>query len=72
MRPVIFGLQGGLLAIFKDLLCTCYYFFSLVRYHCPDIAFNNHVTCCFKTFGRFEISTAILIPVQCLEMAWPF
>ena len=30
------------------------------------------VTCRFKTFGRFETATAILIPLQGLEMAWPF
>ena len=31
-----------------------------------------NVTCRFKTFGRFEMATAILIPLQGLEMAWPF
>ena len=30
------------------------------------------VTCHFKTFGRFETATAVLIPLQGLEMAWPF
>ena len=33
---------------------------------------NEHVTCRFKTFGRFETATAVLIPLQGLEMAWPF
>ena len=31
-----------------------------------------HVTCRFKTFGCFETATAVLIPLQGLEMAWPF
>ena len=30
------------------------------------------VICRFKTFGRFETATAVLIPLQGLEMAWPF
>ena len=31
-----------------------------------------NVTCHFKTFGRFETAMAVLIPLQGLEMAWPF
>ena len=26
----------------------------------------------FQTFGRFETAMAVLIPLQGLEMAWPF
>ena len=32
----------------------------------------GYVTCCFKTFGRFEMATAVLMPLQGLEMAWLF
>ena len=30
------------------------------------------LTCRFKTFGRFKTAMAVLIPLQGLEMAWPF
>ena len=30
------------------------------------------VICRFKTFGRFQMAMAILIPLQGLEMAGPF
>ena len=33
---------------------------------------NIYVACCFKTFGHLETTTAALIPLQGLEMAWPF
>ena len=33
---------------------------------------STYVTCHFKTFGRFETVTAVLIPLQGLETAWPF
>ena len=46
--------------------------------HCSWESFGTeyyplvYVTCRFKTFGRFETAMAILIPLQGLEMAWPF
>ena len=32
----------------------------------------GYVTCCFKTFYHFETAMAVLIPLQGLEMTWPF
>ena len=30
------------------------------------------VTCCFNTFSHFKTATAVLIPLQSLEMLWLF
>ena len=45
---------------------------SLSRFHTETHQATARVTCRFKTFGPFETATAVLIPLQGLEMVWPF